>query len=33
MNVSFAMIFAALGAALAYFILSRNAVRRESPRD
>jgi hypothetical protein len=33
MNVSFALIFAALGAAVAYFILSRNAVRRESPRD
>jgi hypothetical protein len=33
MNVSFAMIFAALGAALAYYILGRNAVRRESPRD
>jgi hypothetical protein len=33
MNVSFAMIFAALGAALGYLIVSRNAVRRESPRD
>ena len=33
LNVSFAMIFAALGAAVAFFILSRNAVRREAPRD
>jgi hypothetical protein len=33
LNVSFAVIFAAAGAALAFALVSRNAVRREPPRD
>ena len=33
MHVSFAVIFAAVGAAIAFALLSRNAVRREPPRD
>ena len=33
MNISFAVIFAAVGAAIAFALVSRNAVRREPPRD
>lgn len=33
MNISFAVIFAAVGAAIGFALTSRNAVRREPPRD